>query len=224
MRRRIYDREAVLDLWAEHKTSPEIFALTGVPIAPVVRIAGRARKAGDPRAISHRAAFAPSDFWTSERVDQLTRNWAEGLSGSAIGQLIGATRSAVIGKVHRLGLPARAPRRKDTETAAKPKRPRTQKTRRREDGARKPRAPGGPERASLLEPVSLDIALVDLERGQCKYPHGEGPYTFCGHQVFPGEVYCPAHCAIAYRPYEPEPRPRPRARRFHPFAKTWAMA
>lgn len=224
MRRRIYDREAVLDLWAEHKTSPEIFALTGVPIAAVVRIAGRARKAGDPRAISHRAAFAPSDFWTSERVAQLTRYWAEGLSGSAIGQLIGATRSAVIGKVHRLGLPARAPRRKDAEQTAKPKRPRLQKTRHRDAEARTPRTPETVERATLPEPASLDIALVDLERGQCKYPHGDGPYTFCGHQVFPGEVYCPAHCAIAYRPYEPESRPRARARMFHSFAKSKAMA
>ena len=47
--------------------------------------------------------------WTEERVEQLKRLWAEGLSASQIaGRLGGVTRNAVIGKVHRLGLSGRA--------------------------------------------------------------------------------------------------------------------
>ena len=47
--------------------------------------------------------------WTDERVAQLTKLWADGLSASQIAkELGGVTRNAVIGKVHRIGLPGRA--------------------------------------------------------------------------------------------------------------------
>ena len=41
--------------------------------------------------------------WTDERVEILTKMWAEGNSASQIAkELGGVTRNAVIGKVHRL--------------------------------------------------------------------------------------------------------------------------
>ncbi|WP_068080680.1 GcrA family cell cycle regulator [Polycladidibacter stylochi] len=47
--------------------------------------------------------------WTAERVELLTKLWAEGLSASQIAAELGnVTRNAVIGKVHRLGLSGRA--------------------------------------------------------------------------------------------------------------------
>ena len=47
--------------------------------------------------------------WTDERVEQLKKLWSEGLSASQIANRLGdVTRNAVIGKVHRLGLEARA--------------------------------------------------------------------------------------------------------------------
>ncbi len=43
--------------------------------------------------------------WTDERVETLTRMWADGASASQIAKELGqVTRNAVIGKVHRLGL------------------------------------------------------------------------------------------------------------------------
>ncbi|MDP2737337.1 MAG: GcrA family cell cycle regulator [Pseudorhodobacter sp.] len=43
--------------------------------------------------------------WTDERVETLTKMWAEGQSASQIAKELGSvTRNAVIGKVHRLGL------------------------------------------------------------------------------------------------------------------------
>lgn len=72
--------------------------------------------------------------WTDERVETLKKLWMEGLSASQIaGQLgQGVTRNAVIGKVHRLKLSARA---KPTNTAqrARPAAPRPT-----------PRRPAGP--------------------------------------------------------------------------------
>ena len=54
--------------------------------------------------------------WTDERVEILTKMWAEGNSASQIAkELGGVTRNAVIGKVHRLGLSNRA----TTNTASK---------------------------------------------------------------------------------------------------------
>ncbi|MEO5807526.1 GcrA family cell cycle regulator [Devosia sp.] len=53
---------------------------------------------------------AQSSGWTDERVETLKKLWMEGLSASQIaGELgQGVTRNAVIGKVHRLKLSARA--------------------------------------------------------------------------------------------------------------------
>ena len=48
--------------------------------------------------------------WTDQRVADLRRLWAEGLSASQIARRLGnTTRNAVIGKVHRLGLASRQP-------------------------------------------------------------------------------------------------------------------
>lgn len=48
--------------------------------------------------------------WTPERVEMLTRLWAEGLSARQIAaKLGGVTRNAVIGKAHRLNLQRGAP-------------------------------------------------------------------------------------------------------------------
>ncbi len=54
-----------------------------------------------------------NNTWTDERVALLRKLWAEGLSASEIARELGdgITRNAVIGKVHRLGLPGRAPSR-----------------------------------------------------------------------------------------------------------------
>jgi GcrA cell cycle regulator len=44
--------------------------------------------------------------WTEERIEVLTKLWAEGLSASQIAAELGggASRNAVLGKAHRLGL------------------------------------------------------------------------------------------------------------------------
>lgn len=59
--------------------------------------------------------------WTDERVELLTKLWAEGLSASQIAaQLGGVSRNAVIGKVHRLKLSGRG-----KTTKAQPRAPKT---------------------------------------------------------------------------------------------------
>ena len=48
-----------------------------------------------------------SEEWTPKRVSALIALWNEGLSTSEIGCRLGVTKNAVVGKVHRLGLPKR---------------------------------------------------------------------------------------------------------------------
>lgn len=71
--------------------------------------------------------------WTDERVALLKKLWMEGLSASQIAAELsgGVTRNAVIGKVHRLKLSARA---KPANTAPRPKAPRASAPRRPSSG------------------------------------------------------------------------------------------
>ncbi|MBT7292761.1 MAG: GcrA cell cycle regulator, partial [Rhodospirillaceae bacterium] len=45
--------------------------------------------------------------WTPERIAEITRLWGEGLTTAEIGKVVGVSKNAVVGKAHRLGLPAR---------------------------------------------------------------------------------------------------------------------
>jgi len=56
-----------------------------------------------------------SGEWTPERTAALMALWNEDLSTSEIGRRLGITKNAVIGKVHRLGLPQRRPSPKPRE-------------------------------------------------------------------------------------------------------------
>ena len=47
------------------------------------------------------------NVWTDERLDELKKLWAEGLSISQIGEALGVSRNAIAGKAHRMGLPKR---------------------------------------------------------------------------------------------------------------------
>ena len=45
--------------------------------------------------------------WTAKAIDQLRALWAEGHSTAEIGRRMGITKNAIVGKAHRLDLPAR---------------------------------------------------------------------------------------------------------------------
>ena len=89
--------------------------------------------------------------WTEDRVELLTKLWAEGLSASQIAkQLGGVTRNAVIGKVHRLGLSGRAKPSNPSKKAARAKRATTARARPRT--TRAPSAPRKPRPAVAAAP------------------------------------------------------------------------
>jgi hypothetical protein len=50
------------------------------------------------------------------------------------------------------------------------------------------------------------LTAMELTNDTCRWPQGEGPYTFCGnptHRHVNGRaVYCEAHAVVAYKVYE----------------------
>jgi len=121
-----------------------------------------------------------SEEWTPKRVSALIALWQEGLATSEIGRRLGVTKNAVIGKVHRLGLPKRQSPIQSREGEV---------VRRRK--VRKTEAPAEGE----------VIRLDQLSYGMCSWPYGEpgtDEFRFCGRSVVPDKPYCAEHCERAY--------------------------
>lgn len=154
--------------------------------------------------------------WTDERVELLKKLWQDGLSASQImKQLGGCTRSAVIGKVHRLGLSGRskpstpqrivykAPRPAKPAPQPKPDRPMALSGHpwqaRQIAGEAKPPAPP-PVR--YVEEAAGTATILTLGAHQCKWPIGDpqdAGFTICGRRRGAGP-YCDEHQAVAVQP------------------------
>lgn len=168
--------------------------------------------------------------WTDDRVEVLKKLWMEGLSASQIaGELgQGVTRNAVIGKVHRLKLSARA---KPASTSA---RPRAARPSRRVNTGTRSSSPGvsmagrrsmgsapmiGATALKQSEDVAAEmemapahvqeifipeaerIGLLGLTEDTCKWPIGDPVSTefhFCGQGSLDGKPYCEFHSKRAY--------------------------
>ncbi|MDY6960292.1 MAG: GcrA family cell cycle regulator [Pseudomonadota bacterium] len=150
------------------------------------------------------AAAAAPEGWSAERVASLTKLWTDGLSASQIATRLGVTRNAVIGKVHRLELPARrttqrAAVRRPLDRGTRGPRPSGHTAERRRGGSLKtlpaPRLRPLPQ----IEVEPCRIALLDLGEGQCRWPIGdpkEAGFAFCGHPAH--RSYCGRHEIAAH--------------------------
>ncbi|MBM3568163.1 MAG: global cell cycle regulator GcrA-like protein [Alphaproteobacteria bacterium] len=131
--------------------------------------------------ISQVAGGQPPSIWTTEKVDQLKGLWQEGLSTAEIGRRLGITKNAVVGKAHRMNLPARpSPVKRRSE-------PRIM-------------APQPPQPQIAMTPMPAPPNFVGPK---CQWPIGhprEPGFRFCGAPSAQGRPYCPAHASIAYRP------------------------
>jgi GcrA cell cycle regulator len=120
--------------------------------------------------------------WPPDRVDELRRLWDSGLSGAGIGRRIGMSKNAVIGKAHRLDLPARR-----TANAEPMPPPLGEAVR--------------PVIAAPVRPVAA--AATRPERiGPCCWITGErGPgrkWRYCDADSMPRRPYCRAHAVQAW--------------------------
>lgn len=156
-------------------------------------------------------------MWTDERVARLKDLWESGHSGGEIVKAFEGlfTRSAVIGKVHRLGLQtrmkkkARKPVPDKSSISAVPKN-------RMETGPRAaqiiaritapikplPKATDVAQSGSYPKVCGIPHALVEHEGSErCRFPIGNpehADFHFCTNAAMAGKRYCEGHCAAAY--------------------------
>jgi GcrA cell cycle regulator len=136
--------------------------------------------------------------WTVELTDHLKLLWTAGLSCSQIAAEMncGFTRNAIIGKAHRLNLEGREERRPQRSSSQHQlERIRLKNERRRVRRAiDKPEAIArGPRPIICLEVNPRNIPLHELQDGECRWPEGDGPFVFCGTQVYEESSYCCGH-------------------------------
>jgi GcrA cell cycle regulator len=153
----------------------------------------------------------PDNPWTDARIAELKRRWAEGESALQIAAALDYpfTRSAILGKVHRLGLSAQTDMTKHSRGVC---------DYRPDSFHRKPFKHSNVRPQLILKsygtftptcsPVerpATACALTDLDRGMCRFPFsdpGSADFAFCGQPTSDPTfgAYCAGHCAIAYAP------------------------
>lgn len=143
--------------------------------------------------------------WTAKSIGQLRSLWAEGHSTAEIGRRMGVTKNAIVGKAHRLDLPARpSPIRKQESdgVSAAPRR----KPAREAAPTGRTIPPPTPVRAAPQPPTQPAVsALVRhfprASLRSCCWPIGEPgqrEFRFCSAEAVQGKPYCAEHVAVAY--------------------------
>ena len=147
--------------------------------------------------------------WNDETVARLVSLWSEGHSTAEIGRRINVSKNAVVGKAHRLNLPARpSPIRRDGAPIA----PRPVVLRRLTGPTLPPLSaplplpveapvavvmPPPPQRAEPVRPV----VARSSRPAACCWPIGEPgtkSFRFCDGEAAAGKPYCTEHAQIAY--------------------------
>ncbi|MGV8950099.1 MAG: GcrA family cell cycle regulator [Cypionkella sp.] len=143
--------------------------------------------------------------------------WVEGKTAKQIAMALdcGASRSAVIGKVHRLKLPKRAnPVMPTTRRVASAHGNKGQpkvnaivaKVAAKRAGPANPLGPQFGNRSKGIEPFDMEdgegidttnlIGIMDLTARTCRWPHGDPllpGFGYCGKSTKAGSVWCPSH-------------------------------
>ena len=159
--------------------------------------------------------------WAPEHSDALRDHLAKGLPFSEIVKAINSkfnttySRNAAIGRARRMGLAGAD--RPEPPLPAKPARlDRILKFRSAEARSSAFHLPTSaseekkPEKLRCVEVGPRHLCLIELERGDCRYPYGgdeEGEaITFCGHPRRPGSSYCTPHFRLSRNPVVPPER------------------
>lgn len=153
--------------------------------------------------------------WSEERVEKLRHLLKQRLSASQIaGRLGGVTRNAVIGKAARLGLQLAgahpALMRENGQRSRKAVLRNLQRSYARKTGARMDGRTVGRyvqikdaaemkavARANLAPPEVRNLTLLNLGPSDCRWPLGDGPFTFCGCPQNAASRYCDFHHALS---------------------------
>ena len=128
--------------------------------------------------------------WTDQENETLRNLWAGRYTAKQIAFELGKTKSAVLGRVFRLGLSDKS----RAIAQQKKRRIEAQKFHARNSPPLKESKPL--VRTKIKAPAPLNIILCDLGIDQCRWPVNTpargGEYLFCGHKS-DGGPYCTAH-------------------------------
>lgn len=171
--------------------------------------------------------------WTDAKIADLRKLWGEGHATAEIGRRIGFSKNAVVGKAHRLDLPARPSpiRVAGSGRPAQPPKPRAPAMTlpplasitlapRAPELVRHPTAVPNPDRIALggkgeriippqITSPSQPAWIVRPSTLDCCWPIGEPGtpgFKFCDAKAIMGRPYCIPHCQIAYVPVERGPK------------------
>jgi GcrA cell cycle regulator len=145
------------------------------------------------------AGYNGNQPWDEERTARAVQLWQDGKSASEIGRIIGATRNAVIGKLHRMG------HRRGRQAPPKPKRNRPQPL---TSWKKSTKAERTPPRRRADPPPAPDMRLLTLEQleaDSCRFIIGDArdpAHRYCGAD---GAPWCAFHRALVYQPAQVEP-------------------
>ena len=137
--------------------------------------------------------------WNQQKVDNLKKLWNEGVATSRIGEQLGFTKNAVIGKAFRLGLERRQNSRKKTAQSQSV----SSVTMYRESSA-SGHSQIAPKRevTRRREKFSFKKSIVGTGSFKsCQWPIGdplEEGFHYCGGQNIPTKPYCIEHYKKAY--------------------------
>lgn len=185
-------REKVTGLLRQDMDPALIAERLGCPESYVRQVRSSGNRASRPR---------NGGLWSDEQTTLLERLWKEGLTASQIGDRIGVSRCAVLGKVHRLGLrgrvfPSRDGDRQVFRKEPKPRKPSLPST----TGFKRAVPPSEP----YVEIPTNEIptrTILTVESGECRFPIGDPRmpgFGLCGHEAIPGGPYCLGHARRAY--------------------------
>ena len=164
--------------------------------AEVGRRLGRTREAVHSKRDRVYGRTAKPTIWTPEVLDSVRSKWDDlKWSTGEIAKVLGPpfTRNMIVGKLYRLGLHGtNADRRTPLVRLPFPSRKGT--------GVGRPRRLQGytppPPAIQVEKPAFCGYSLMDLPPRSCHYPHGDGPFTFCGAEVVDNSPYCGYHLAV----------------------------
>ncbi|MGI4943353.1 MAG: GcrA family cell cycle regulator [Janthinobacterium lividum] len=149
--------------------------------------------------------------WNEDTIARLRAFWDEGHSTAEIGRRMGVTKNAIVGKAHRLELPARpSPIRRVAEAGHVSRRDQV----RRVSGPTLPVAEAVAdavrkeplaEPPSVARPAPLLRAVPPprpaVKASTCCWPIGEPgtpSFRFCDEGALPSKPYCQEHASLAY--------------------------
>lgn len=150
--------------------------------------------------------YAGTSTWSRNEDSELARLVGEGFSFSQVALKLTDkfgrrfTRNSCCGRAHRMGVKADpvfasvnlASR---ARPAAKPKPDPMPKQPARVSA--RPTFSRDQSGLRVADVAPLHLSVLDLQPTSCRWPYGDGPFTFCGHACVASAPYCEPHASLS---------------------------